>query len=146
MRLLLGGGEGPGEVGDVLVVPRVSVGDGRAVGHARDLVPVVPPRHDAGILRGVIAEPVVRLDVILDHDGATVLEGALEHDGRLRHAARHHVRVVPELPDVPPAPPQQRDAHERARAAAVLLTQEKILRPVCLCLIRRIQLMSVSLV
>mmetsp|Transcript_14001 Transcript_14001/g.38322 ORF Transcript_14001/g.38322 Transcript_14001/m.38322 type:complete len:208 (+) Transcript_14001:16-639(+) len=42
----LWGDEALPEQRDVLVVPRVSVGDGGPVAQAVDLVPVVPPRHD----------------------------------------------------------------------------------------------------
>jgi len=42
--LVLRCGEDATERGDVLVVPRVAVGDRGAVGDARDLVAVVPPR------------------------------------------------------------------------------------------------------
>mmetsp|Transcript_8699 Transcript_8699/g.28678 ORF Transcript_8699/g.28678 Transcript_8699/m.28678 type:complete len:252 (+) Transcript_8699:494-1249(+) len=97
VRALGGRSEGAREVGDVLVVPRVAVGDGGAVGDARDLVPVVPPRHDAGVLGGVVADPVVRLEVVIHHHGLAALEASLEHDRGLGHGLGHHVRVVPQL-------------------------------------------------
>ena len=75
-------------------IPRVSVRDGGAVGDARDLIAVVPPRHHARVLGGVVAQPPVRLDVVLDDDRAAVLELALEHHRGLRHAPRHVVRIA----------------------------------------------------
>ena len=37
------------------------------VGHSRDLVPVVPPAHDGGVLVRVLPEPVVSLaEVVKD--------------------------------------------------------------------------------
>jgi hypothetical protein len=45
----------------VLMVPRVPISEGGAVADTGDLVSVVPPRHDAGIVRGVLLEPDVRL-------------------------------------------------------------------------------------
>jgi hypothetical protein len=57
--------------GDVGVVPCVVVHDDRPVAHCSDLVPVVPPAHDAGIRLGVVPQPVVRLsEVVQDVPGA----------------------------------------------------------------------------
>jgi len=95
--LVLGRREDAAERGDVLVVPRVAVGDGGAVGDARDLVAVVPPRHDARVLGGLGLEPEVGLAVVVDHDGLAVLQRGLEHDLRARGRLGHHVRVLVEL-------------------------------------------------
>ena len=40
--------------GDVRIVPRVVVDQHCSIGHARDLVTIVPPRQDASILRCVL--------------------------------------------------------------------------------------------
>jgi len=61
-----GVGEGAGEEGDVFVVPRVAVGDGGAVGEAGDLVAVVPPGEDAGVLGGVLLEVPVGFAVVVN--------------------------------------------------------------------------------
>ena len=50
VRLVLGGGHGLAHAGDVRIVPGVVVHQDGPVGHGRDLVPVVPPRHHLGIL------------------------------------------------------------------------------------------------
>lgn len=57
--------------GDVAVVPRVVVHQRGSVGHAGDLVSVVPPRHHSGVLIRVLPQPVVSLpEVIQDVSGA----------------------------------------------------------------------------
>ena len=116
VRLLLRRRHRPREVGDVLVVPRVPVRDGRPVRDARDLVPVVPPRHHARVLGGVIPEPVVRLDVVLDDDRPPVVELALEHHAGLGHPPRHVVRVLPK--PLQPTREHQHRGHEHRRAPA----------------------------
>lgn len=50
---------------DVAVVPGVVVHQRGPVGHAGDLVAVVPPRHDAGVLVGVLPQPVVGLPEVI---------------------------------------------------------------------------------
>ena len=52
---------------NVGVVPRVVVDERRSVGHAADLVAVVPPRHDLGVVRRVLPEPVVGLLMIVNN-------------------------------------------------------------------------------
>lgn len=69
---------------NVRVVPGIVVDKGRAVGHTTDLVSVVPPRHDLGVLRGVLPEPVVCLTVVIDDVLATVRKSGCEHDGGRR--------------------------------------------------------------
>ena len=65
VRVLLGGGEGAADGGDVRVVPRVVVDQDGAVGHGGHLVAVVPPGEDLGVRVGVLAEPKVRLAVVV---------------------------------------------------------------------------------
>lgn len=47
------------------VVPRVVVDERRPVGHPRNLIPVVPPRHDARMLVRVLPQPVVGLPEVV---------------------------------------------------------------------------------
>mmetsp|Transcript_20649 Transcript_20649/g.43400 ORF Transcript_20649/g.43400 Transcript_20649/m.43400 type:complete len:680 (+) Transcript_20649:62-2101(+) len=87
------------EGGDVLVVPGVAVGDGGPVPDARDLVPVVPPGHDAGVVGGAVAQPVVRVEVVVDEHLLAVLEAGAEDDGGVGHAHRHLVAVRRKRPE-----------------------------------------------
>lgn len=59
-----GAGGGPHQ-GDVAVVPGVVVHQRGPVGHPRDLVAVVPPGHDAGVLVRVLPQPVVGLPEVV---------------------------------------------------------------------------------
>mmetsp|Transcript_132946 Transcript_132946/g.343954 ORF Transcript_132946/g.343954 Transcript_132946/m.343954 type:complete len:415 (-) Transcript_132946:948-2192(-) len=83
--------------GDVLVVPRVAVSDGRALGHTGDLVPVVPPSHDASILGCVIPDPLVAADVVVDDHLFPGAELGLEHELRIGHLLRHPVAMGDEV-------------------------------------------------
>lgn len=65
--------------GNVGVVPRVVVNQGRAVRHTTDLVAVIPPGHDLGVVLSVLAEPVVRLTVIIDDVLASIRQAAREN-------------------------------------------------------------------
>ena len=49
------------------VVPRVVVDYHRSVRHPSDLIAVIPPRHDIGVLFGVLAKPVVALPEIINN-------------------------------------------------------------------------------
>lgn len=49
----------------VTVVPRVVIDQRGPVGHAGYLVPVVPPRHDAGVLVCILPQPVVGLPEVI---------------------------------------------------------------------------------
>ena len=86
MRGVLGGGEALAEQRDVLVVPRVAVGDGRAVAHPVDLVAVVPPRHHTRVLGRVVAQPPVGLAEVVDQHGASGTVSPAQHDLRQGHA------------------------------------------------------------
>ena len=94
--LLLGAREALAQEGNVLVVPRVAIGNGGSVGDAGDLVPVVPPAHDARVLGSLVAEPVVSLAVVVDDDRFSGPELGLEHDARVGEGLSHLVRVVEE--------------------------------------------------
>ena len=56
------------------VIPRVVVHKRRPVGHACDLVPVVPPGHDARVLVRVLTQPVVCLAEVVKDVPSTVSE------------------------------------------------------------------------
>lgn len=81
---LLTGAHGLAHRRDVRVVPRVVVNQSRAVRHATNLVAVVPPRHDLGVLLGVLAKPLVRLSVIINDVLATIRHSAGQNDRRRR--------------------------------------------------------------
>ena len=49
----------------VTVVPRVIIHQSGPVGHAGDLVAVVPPRHDTRVLVCVLPQPVVGLPEVI---------------------------------------------------------------------------------
>eukprot|EP00959_Pyramimonas_sp_CCMP1952_P432642 9060109-Pyramimonas_sp.AAC.2 len=95
--LLLVGHEALAQQGQVLVVPRVAVGDGGAVGHARDLVAVVPPGHHARVLGGVVPQPPVRLAEVVDDYRGPVAVPAAEHDLRLGEVLSHLLAVRVEV-------------------------------------------------
>lgn len=63
---LLAGAHGLANGGDVGVVPGVVVNESGAVGHAANLVAIVPPRHDLGVFRSVLTQPLVGLTVVID--------------------------------------------------------------------------------
>mmetsp|Transcript_83110 Transcript_83110/g.209499 ORF Transcript_83110/g.209499 Transcript_83110/m.209499 type:complete len:436 (-) Transcript_83110:807-2114(-) len=95
--LLLRARQNSAECGDVLVVPCVAISDGRAFGHTGDLVPVVPPSHDACILRSVIPDPLVAADVVVDDHLFPGAELGLEHELRIGHLLRHPVAMGDEV-------------------------------------------------
>lgn len=70
-------------VGDVGLVPSVVVDDCGSVGHAGDLIAVVPPAEHFGVLFGVLTEPVVGLPVIVDDVAAAVAVGVAHYDCRV---------------------------------------------------------------
>mmetsp|Transcript_39854 Transcript_39854/g.95662 ORF Transcript_39854/g.95662 Transcript_39854/m.95662 type:complete len:479 (-) Transcript_39854:602-2038(-) len=77
---LLRSSEAPAQGRDVLVVPSVAIGDGGPVGDTCNLVPVIPPGHDAGILGGVVTEPLVGLEVVVDDGILSILHTVHEHN------------------------------------------------------------------
>ena len=63
------------------VVPSVVVDKNSPISHCCDLVAIIPPRHDFGILRGVLSKPVVGLaEVVKDDSRAVMLIGG-QHNG-----------------------------------------------------------------
>lgn len=65
---------------NVRVVPGVVVNQGRAVGHATNLIAIIPPRHNLGILLGVLSQPLVSLSVIINNVLATVRKATSQHN------------------------------------------------------------------
>ena len=123
VRPLLGRREAPRDQRDVLEVPGVAVGQGGAVGDAGDLVPVVPPRHHAAVLGGVLPEPVVAVEVVVHDDALPGLQLRLEDDAGLAGRVRKHVAELVERVEVQRGPAEQqqsgRDAENFAPGAPV---------------------------
>ena len=86
--------EGPPEQGNVLVVPRVAIGNGGPVGDTGNLVAIVPPGQDAGVLGCVVPEPPIALAVVIDHDFFSALEAALLDNGGVGEVVGQHVALV----------------------------------------------------
>ena len=55
------------------VVPSVVVHQYGPVGHGRDLVAVIPPRHDLGVLWRVLTKPVVGLTEVVKDDARAIV-------------------------------------------------------------------------
>lgn len=70
--------------GNVSVVPRVVVHQSRSVSHATNLVAIIPPRHDFGVLLGVLSQPLVRLTVVIDDVLRTIRHAAGKDNRRRR--------------------------------------------------------------
>lgn len=64
------------------IVPRVVVNKRRTVSHTTNLVAVIPPRHDFGILLGVLSQPLVRLSVIINNVLASIRQSACQDNRR----------------------------------------------------------------
>mmetsp|Transcript_22993 Transcript_22993/g.60045 ORF Transcript_22993/g.60045 Transcript_22993/m.60045 type:complete len:307 (+) Transcript_22993:500-1420(+) len=88
--------EAPPERRNVLVVPRVAVGDRCPVTNAGDLVAVVPPRHDPSVVVRVVAEPPVGLTIVIHHDHFALRVSGLVHDRWTGHLLPNVVRVAVE--------------------------------------------------
>mmetsp|Transcript_34527 Transcript_34527/g.31226 ORF Transcript_34527/g.31226 Transcript_34527/m.31226 type:complete len:223 (+) Transcript_34527:169-837(+) len=56
---------------DVTVVPSVVIDEDCSVGETSDLISVIPPRHNLGIVLGVSSQPVVGLSKIINDDLVT---------------------------------------------------------------------------
>mmetsp|Transcript_137460 Transcript_137460/g.334072 ORF Transcript_137460/g.334072 Transcript_137460/m.334072 type:complete len:307 (+) Transcript_137460:558-1478(+) len=93
---LLGARQRPAERGDVLVVPGVAISDGGALGDTSNLVPVVPPRHDAGVLRRVGVDPLVALQVVVNQERLAELVLRLVNDLGVGEGPGHPVAVLHE--------------------------------------------------
>ncbi len=64
------------------VVPRIVIHQGRPICHSTNLIPIIPPRHDLGLLGCVLSEPAVGLSVVIDDVLTSVGKSAGEHNGR----------------------------------------------------------------
>eukprot|EP01136_Pigoraptor_vietnamica_P013960 Opistho-1_new@55558 len=106
---------------NVRVVPRVVINEHCAVGHAGDLVTVVPPRHDARIVRRVRAQPVVGLAEVVEDSARPVGVVRSEHDGRRRVGVAGHPRRVHHKLG-------QQDDHQRRHADAHLRRHPRRIR------------------
>lgn len=62
------------------VIPGVVVDQDSSVGETSDLVTVIPPGHDLGIVLGVSSEPVVGLSEIIDDEFVSISVSAGEND------------------------------------------------------------------
>ena len=61
--------------GDVAVIPRVVVDQCCPIPHARYLISIVPPGHDAGIVSCVLSQPVVGFAEIVEDVTCSVTQG-----------------------------------------------------------------------
>mmetsp|Transcript_79813 Transcript_79813/g.231673 ORF Transcript_79813/g.231673 Transcript_79813/m.231673 type:complete len:274 (-) Transcript_79813:662-1483(-) len=96
--LLLWAGQRLADGRDVLVVPSVAIGEGCAPRDAGDLVAVIPPSHDASVLRGVLVDPLIPLQVVVDHNlAAGVAVAVVEDDLRVGERLRHVVAMLHKL-------------------------------------------------
>mmetsp|Transcript_10448 Transcript_10448/g.33382 ORF Transcript_10448/g.33382 Transcript_10448/m.33382 type:complete len:466 (+) Transcript_10448:423-1820(+) len=118
---LLLGDEAAAEGGDVLVVPGVAVRDRGAVGNASDLIAVVPPGHDTRVLGGVVAEPKVRLAVVVHQHLGAVAQLGVEHDGRVGHGHGHLLAVAEEVGAADNDDIDEEDCEDAARGAVLFV-------------------------
>ena len=87
--LLLGACQGLTKKSNVLVVPGVAIRNCCSVADTSDLVAIVPPSHDASILRRVVSAPPVRLAVIVHQNFLSHVTVGLVDNGRVRHVFGH---------------------------------------------------------
>ena len=78
---LLPGGHGLADGSDVRVVPCVVVDQRGPISHAANLVAIIPPRHDLGVFGRVLAQPLVRLTIVVDDVLAAVSQPAGQDNG-----------------------------------------------------------------
>lgn len=70
------------------VVPRIVIHKRRSIRHTSDLVSVIPPTHDDGILLCVLPQPVISLSEVIDNVLTTVGTSGSQHDRRRRVGVR----------------------------------------------------------
>mmetsp|Transcript_2694 Transcript_2694/g.4927 ORF Transcript_2694/g.4927 Transcript_2694/m.4927 type:complete len:233 (+) Transcript_2694:640-1338(+) len=75
------------------MIPSISVSDGCPIGHPSNLIAIVPPCHDTGILRSVIPQPPVSLPVIVNDDDLSRALPGLQHNRWLGESLAHPVAV-----------------------------------------------------
>mmetsp|Transcript_77796 Transcript_77796/g.197651 ORF Transcript_77796/g.197651 Transcript_77796/m.197651 type:complete len:328 (-) Transcript_77796:49-1032(-) len=98
--LLLRARERAAQGRDVLVVPSVAIGNRRPLGNARDLVPVVPPCDNPGVLGRVLVDPLVALQVVIHLDHSVDSIPHHRDDLRIRQGLRHGVAMLHEGRDL----------------------------------------------
>ena len=62
------------------VIPGVVIDQDSSVAHAGNLVSVVPPGEDLGILLGVHLQPVVGLAEVVNDDTGAIIASARQND------------------------------------------------------------------
>ena len=138
---LLSAGHAQTDGGDVRVVASVVVDDDGAVAHARDLVAVVPPRHDLRVGHRVLSQPGVRLAEVVEDDQSTVVALCLQYDGRARVGRAGHPVAV----DGEEEEQQRHSAHHQPEATGLLTRGARAATVVKEPLVARLLVVSASL-
>ena len=73
------------------VVPSVVVHQYSPVGHGCDLVAIIPPGHDLGVLWCVLTQPVVGLAEVIKDDTRTIVLVGSKNNGRGGVSLRRHL-------------------------------------------------------
>mmetsp|Transcript_57191 Transcript_57191/g.159167 ORF Transcript_57191/g.159167 Transcript_57191/m.159167 type:complete len:220 (-) Transcript_57191:1744-2403(-) len=89
----------PAQGCNVFVVPRVPIGDRRALRNACDLVAIIPPSHHTRVFRRISVNPQVPLVVVVDKEKPAVPLWHLVHHLRVRQALRSLVAMHHECLD-----------------------------------------------
>ena len=105
--------------------------------HTSDLIAIVPPRHDSGVIVGVLSQPIVGLSIIVDDLSLTRVGIGGEHDTGTRvGVARHPCAVYSEEHEEH----GEDDDHESLDVAAdalllswLVMAQEHAWRAISLC-------------
>jgi len=63
------------------IVPCIIVDQDSSIRHSSDLVTIIPPRHDLGILGSVLFNPVVSLTIVIDDISGTIVLSSGKDDG-----------------------------------------------------------------
>mmetsp|Transcript_25412 Transcript_25412/g.55838 ORF Transcript_25412/g.55838 Transcript_25412/m.55838 type:complete len:301 (+) Transcript_25412:849-1751(+) len=79
---------------NVFVVPGVAIGNRGAVSECRDLITIIPPRHDSGIFRRVVSQPPVCLAIVVQLDNRAVAQSGLDDDCWIRKVRRESPAVM----------------------------------------------------
>lgn len=85
--------------GNVRVVPGIIVHERGAISHATNLVAIIPPRHDFGVLLGVLAQPLVGFTVVVNDVLTSVWHAASQDNRRRRVGVRGHPGAVQDKQD-----------------------------------------------
>merc|ERR1719329_1957540 len=79
------------------MVPSVAIGDRSSLGDARDLVAIVPPSHDSGVLRRVLVDPLITFQIVIDQDLAPTSVADFVHNLWVRERLRNSLCMPDEL-------------------------------------------------